>query len=125
MKMGNKGKYKIGYSFKITSPLMQNLIKIEPMEGTVEYGNTLADIKVTFCSTSSELILRGNKDIIVQISEPLTGEIVEKFPLFISSNVKYNKFRLQPSKGLQFGAVRFDSEAKTKRVELRNEGMFL
>ena len=122
MKMGNKGKYRIGYSFKINTPLMQSLIKIEPMEGIVEYGNALSDIKVTFCSKAGELMLRNNKDIIVQISEPLTGEIVEKFPLFISANAKYNKFRLQPSKGLQFGAVRFDSEAKTKRVELRNEG---
>lgn len=123
MKMGNKGKYKIGYSFKINTPLLSSLIKIEPMEGTIDYGNTLAEIKVTFCSKAGEIILRNNKDVIVQISEPLTGEIVEKFPLFISANAKYNKFRLQPSKGLQFGAVRFDSDAKTKRVELRNEGI--
>jgi hydrocephalus-inducing protein len=125
MKMGNKGKYKIAYSFKINTPAMQNLIKIEPMEGTVDYGTALSEIKVTFCSKNGEVMLRNNKDITVQIIEPLTGEIVEKFPLLISANVKYNRFRLQPSKGLQFGAIRFDSEPKTKRVELRNEGLTL
>ena len=69
MKMGNKGKYKIGYSFKINTPLLSSLIKIEPMEGTIEYGNSLAEIKVTFCSKAGEILLRNNKDIIVQINE--------------------------------------------------------
>eukprot|EP01034_Spumella_vulgaris_P022205 gene22205-28319_t len=124
VKMGNKGKYKIGYSFKISSAAMEGLVKIEPMEGTIETGAALAEIKVTFCSKLGEVLLRGNKDIIVQISEPITGEIVEKFPLFVSAQSKYSKFRLQPSKGISFGAVRFDSEAKTKTVELRNEGNF-
>jgi hypothetical protein len=31
---------------------------------------------------------------------------------------------MQPAKGVSFGAVRFDAEAKTKRVEIRNEGKF-
>eukprot|EP01038_Epipyxis_sp_PR26KG_P004323 gene4323-6124_t len=124
LKMGNKGKYKIGYSFKISSVAMQNLVQIEPMEGLIEAGNALADIKFTFCAKAGELLLKGNKDIIVQILEPTTQEVVEKFPLFISAQAKYNRFRMQPSKGVSFGAVRFDSEAKTKRVEIRNEGSF-
>ena len=59
---------------------------------------------------------------LVQIFEPLTNEVVETFPLSISAHTKFNAFRLQPSKGVTFGAVRFDSAPKTKRVELRNEG---
>ena len=58
------------------------------------------------------------------ISEPVTGEIVEEFPLLVSAETRYNKFRMQPGKGIAFGAVRFDSDAKSKTVELRNEGAF-
>ena len=60
----------------------------------------------------------------LQIFEPLTNEVVETFPLSISAHTKFNTFRLQPSKGVTFGAVKFDSAPKTKRVELRNEGQF-
>eukprot|EP01032_Pedospumella_encystans_P008479 gene8479-10061_t len=124
MKMGNKGKYQIGFAFKLTTPLANKLIKIEPMEGLIETGTALAEIKVTFCSREGEMLLKNNKDVIVEIIEPLTKEVVEKFPLFISAQAKYTKFRLQPSKGISFGAVRFDSDHKVKRVELRNEGAF-
>jgi hydrocephalus-inducing protein len=124
MKMGNKGKYQIGYAFKLTTPQANNELKIHPMEGLIEAGNALAEIKVTFCAKDGELLLKNNKDVMVEIIEPLTKEVVERFPLFISAQAKYTKFRLQPSKGVSFGAVRFDSDHKTKRVELRNEGAF-
>lgn len=124
LKMGNKGKYKIGYSFVLKTPFINNLMKIEPMEGTIDPGNSLAEIKLTFCSKEGELQLKGNSDILVQISEPLTGEIVEKFPLLISAAAKYNRFRLQPSKGISFGAMRFDAAPRVKRAELRNESQF-
>jgi len=124
LKMANKGKYQIGYAFRLSTSFISSLVKIEPMEGLIASGSALAEMKVTFCSKEGEVLLKNNKDVVVQIIEPITKEVVESFPLLLTAQVKYNKFRLQPSKGISFGAVRFDSEAKTKSVALRNEGSF-
>lgn len=124
IKIGNNGKFKIGFKLSVKRPAMAQLIKIEPEEGIIEPGTNVVDIKLTFCDTAGELNLVGNKDVHVLISEPETGELVEEFPLFISAETRYNKFRMQPGKGIAFGAVRFDSDAKSKNVELRNEGAF-
>lgn len=122
--MRNKGKYKIGFKLSFLKPTLANIIKIVPDEGTIETGNSTVEIQFTFCCSASEILLNGNKDIQIQIFEPLTNELVEKFPLSVSGQTKYNRFRMQPAKGMQFGAVRFDSDAKSKRIELRNEGSF-
>eukprot|EP01033_Poteriospumella_lacustris_P008315 gene8315-5998_t len=124
LKIGNKGKYKIGYSFHPQTPAIAELIKLEPMEGTLDPGTNLAEVKLTFCAKDGEIHLKGNGDILMHITEPLTGEIVEKFPLLISAHAKYNRFRLQPSKGISFGAIRFDADPRVKRAELRNESAF-
>eukprot|EP00605_Chrysophyceae_sp_TOSAG23-4_P000636 GSChrysophyteH1.ASY1.ANO1.717.1 assembled CDS len=124
VKIGNKGKYQIGYKFVISKPALASLVTITDGEGVIDAGETQAQIKLTFCSKDAEMVLRGNRDIKVQISEPLSGEVVETFPIYISADARFNRFRLQPSKGVTFGAVRFDAEAKTKRVELRNESKF-
>ncbi len=124
IKIGNKGKYQIGYKFLISKPVIANLVTIDSMEGTIDAGDTQAEIKLTLCSKEAEVLLKGNKDIRVQISEPLSGEVVETFPLYISCDARFNRFRLQPSKGVSFGAARFDADPKTKRVELRNESKF-
>ena len=124
VKIANKGKYRIGYKFIIPKASTAALISIDKMEGVIEPGNTPAEVALTFCSREAALVLKGNKDVKVQISEPLSGEIVETFPLYISADARFNRFRLQPSKGVTFGAVRFDAAAKTKRVELRNESKF-
>ena len=124
VKVGNKGKYKIGYKFILSKPSIAALVAIEPAEGTIEPGAALAEVKLTFCAKIGETLLKANRDVKVQISEPTTGEIVETFPLYLNANAKFNKFRIQPSKGISFGSVRFDAAAKTKRVEIRNEGQF-
>ena len=124
LSIGNKGKYKIGYRFLFTRPSISKLVKASPMTGMIEAGTDLAKIHFVFCSPTEALYMVGNKHIHLQIFEPLTNEVVETFPLSISAHTKFNAFRLQPSKGVTFGAVRFDSAPKTKRVELRNEGQF-
>jgi len=124
MKLANKGKYKIAFKVNIVKPAVANLMKIEPMEGVIEAGAAPAEIMVTFCSANGEIQLKQNKDIKIEISEPLTGESVELFPLYVSAQARFNRYRMQPAKGVSFGAVRFDAEAKTKRVEIRNEGKF-
>eukprot|EP00606_Chrysophyceae_sp_TOSAG23-5_P000584 GSChrysophyteH2.ASY1.ANO1.693.1 assembled CDS len=97
VKIGNKGKYQIGYKFVISKPALASLVTITDGEGVIDAGETQAQIKLTFCSKDAEMVL---------------------------PDARFNRFRLQPSKGVTFGAVRFDAEAKTKRVELRNESKF-
>lgn len=124
IKIANKGKYTIGYKLVINKAKSRELIEIDVPEGVIEAGETQAEVKLTFCAKDAELVWKNNKDIKVQISEPLSGEIVETFPVYINVDARYNRFRLQPSKGVTFGAVRFDADAKVKKVELRNESKF-
>ena len=123
--INNTGKYKIAFKFVFTRPGMSKLLTISPMEGTIEpAGKDFARIVMTFCSLDA-LQLIANKHVSLQLFEPTSGELVESFPISVSTQTKYNTFRLQPSKGVTFGAVKFDSEPKTKRVELRNDGTYV
>ena len=117
VKMMNRGKYKIAYKISIKRPNTAALLALDPPEGEIETGET-ADIELTFCSSAMAVQLSQNKDVRVQIYEPLTQELVEEFPLYVSANVVYVKYRMQPARGVSFGAVRFDSDVKTKRVEV-------
>lgn len=123
VKMGNNGKYSIGYKFYVKKSTTNALLNIEPSEGVIESGQQ-ADVAITFCSADAEVFLKGNKDVRVIISEPKTGENIEEFNMVLSVEAVFNKFRMQPAKGISFGAMRFDSDVKTKRIELRNEGSF-
>ena len=123
LKMGNRGKYQIGFKFDVRKHTTASLLKIEPAEGLIEPHGEV-DVSVTFCSPDMEVNMKGNKDIRVIISEPLTGEQVEEFNLLLSVQAVFNRFRMQPAKGISFGAMRFDADIKTKRIELRNEGNF-
>ena len=120
--IGNTGKYKISYKFLFTRPGLSKLLTVVPMEGTIEpAGKDYARIVMTFCSLEA-LQLIGNKHLTLQLFEPTSGELVESFPISVSTQTKYNTFRLQPTKGISFGAVKFDSEPKIKKVEIRNDG---
>jgi hydrocephalus-inducing protein len=123
--LGNKGKYRISYKFVFTRPNLMKYLVLSPMEGVIEAGGKdVAQISMTF--TSLEAIqLVSVKHVYVQLIEPATGELVETFPLCISAVSKYSTYRLQPSKGLSFGAVKYDAEPRVKRVELRNEGTYV
>ena len=93
MSVGNKGKYKISYKFVFTRPGLSKLLKIFPMEGVIEAGGKdLANISLTFCSHES-IHLIGNKHISLQLLEPITNELVESFPISVSTQTKYNTTR--------------------------------
>ena len=111
VKISNRGKYKIAFKIHIKKQSTAAVLKVDPVEGIIDSGGT-SDFKLTFCSSKKELLFKANKDIRVQISEPTegllgTGEMVEDFPLFVSAQAVYSKFRMQPSRGMQFGAQRF------------------
>ena len=124
IKISNKGKYKISYKINVLKSSMSDVLKVEPDEGVIEAGTSLAEVKVIFCMKKGEATFKRSKELQICISEPLTNELVESNPIYLSAAAKYNKYRMQPGKGVSFGAIRFDSEVKSKRVELRNDGQF-
>jgi hypothetical protein len=124
IKLGNKGKYRIGYRLAIGSKV-NTMLTIQPAEGFIEPGlNNAAEIIFSMCCVDKEINMKSVKDIHVVIFEPETNEVVEHFSLLLSAQVRYSQYRLQPLKGLQFGAIRFDAGAVSKTIELRNEGSF-
>lgn len=123
LKLGNLGKYQISYKIVVKNPLTASNLAISPQEGVIDGGSS-TDIELMLCSKDSEIVYNGNKDVKVQIIEPLTGEVVENFSLVIFGAAHFSKFRLQPAKGLSFGAMKYDSEIKCKKIEIRNEGLF-
>lgn len=122
-KVANKGKYPIGFRISVKRPNVANVLKIEPSDGIIEPGAS-TDVSITFCSPSAEISLQACKDIKVNIFEPKTDEVIENFPILLTASAKYNKFRMQPAKGITFSAVRYDAGIQSKRFELRNEGLF-
>uniref|UniRef100_A0A7S2QVW6 MSP domain-containing protein n=2 Tax=Triparma pacifica TaxID=91992 RepID=A0A7S2QVW6_9STRA len=118
----NRGKYEISYDFSFRRPGVAHLFKIEPANGTIEPG-AAAEVTLTFTSLE-EVSLKNNRDIKCVISEPHTGEAVENFTVSVSVTSHFSRLRLQPARGLNFGAIKYNEEPKTRRFELKNEGLF-
>lgn len=124
VKVFNQGQYDIGFRLEYHKRGIAPFVTFEPSEGTVAAGKIATEVKVSFCCSAKELMLHQNKDIRIIILDPRTNEVVEKIPLHISVVCKYSRFRISPSRGLSFGALRFDSGTQQKSVEIRNEGQF-
>ena len=70
------------------------------------------------------MLLKDQKDLRCSISEPATGEVVETFPISMSVKSVFSRFRLQPGRGITFGAVKFNQTPPPRKFELKNEGQF-
>ncbi len=117
----NVGKYTLSFDFAIRRRRMRDLIDIEPPSGTIEPGQE-AKIDVTF-SPVDEMTVRDNKDIECTLMEAETGEKYETFNLAVSGDASFSKFRLQPLRGLNFGAVKYE-QSPERTFELKNDGSF-
>jgi len=118
----NRGKYEISYNFSFKRPSISNNFTVSPMEGKIEPGGA-AEISLTFTS-STETTLRNNRDIRCIVSEPHTGEAIEQFTVSVSVASFYSRIRLQPARGLNFGAIKYNEPPRQRRFELKNEGLF-
>jgi len=122
-KIRNMGKYDITYEFKIRRHSTQQLFLIEPKQGLILPGDS-AEISVLFVS-DREVRLKDNKDITCHVTEPHTGEVVEEFNVSASVNSYWSTFRLQPARGLNFGALGINEAApRSRKFELKNQGTF-
>ena len=122
----NSGDYDIRFSFGIRRKATSKLFTVSPMEGVLVAGeegaSTGTEITVTFLS-STEVSLKNNKDIRCEIYEPKTDELFESFDLTVGVRSTFSTFRLQPLRGINFGAVKYGSTME-RMVELRNDGEF-
>ena len=107
----NRGKYEISYDFSFKGSTVAQFFKIEPMTGKIEPGGA-AEVNVTF-DCKVEVSLKNNRDIRCVVTEPHTGEAVEHFSVSVSVASFFSRIRLQPARGLNFGAVKFNEEVST------------
>ncbi|GBG33770.1 Hydrocephalus-inducing protein-like [Hondaea fermentalgiana] len=121
LKLRNTGKYPVEFVFIMRKRLVASLIEITPMQQVLE-ADEEAELTLRFCS-KNEAQLRNNKDIRCLIKEPATGETVESFEVPVDVCSVFSSFRVQPSKGIHFGAVKFEATPE-KSFEIRNDGLF-
>ena len=67
--------------------------------------------------------MRNCKDIRCEIYEPKTDELFESFDLTVGVRSVFSIFRLQPLRGINFGAVKY-GQTVSRTIELRNDGEF-
>ena len=118
----NQGKYPIVFHLAVRKAAVAELFTVEPSEGTIEAGATQS-VAVTFCSIR-EVLLRDNKDLRCTVSEPLTAAPFEHFSVSMSARSHWSRFKLQPSRGLTFGAVKFNDTPRPRLFQIKNEGTF-
>ncbi|KAH8054149.1 hypothetical protein JL720_14520 [Aureococcus anophagefferens] len=118
----NRGKYDFSFKFGFRRAAYTEIFSVSPSEGLIEADGSVR-VVVSFCSRG-EVKLSDNKDISCTISEPITGEAVESFPVTVAATSLFPRFRVQPGRGLTFGTVKFNDPPKERKFDLRNEGKF-
>jgi len=119
--LGNNGKYDLSYEISCQDQEVAELFTITPPSGVLAAGSK-AEVSIQFQS-QTEVHLKNNKDIQVKIIEVMTGEVESEFDITVDADAEFSKLRLQPLRGLNFGALRFGNE-RTRNFELRNDGIF-
>ncbi|KAJ0401033.1 hypothetical protein P43SY_009913 [Pythium insidiosum] len=120
----NRGKYDIKFALTLRSPMARELFHVEPVEQVLA-PDSVAQVRVTFQARRHEVTLKDNKDIKCTIVEMLTREPCADFLVLTSARAVFSAFRLQPQRGISFGALKFSDKPRTKRLEIRNDGEFV
>ena len=122
--LNNSGDYDIRFRFVIRRKAIAKLFTVTPMEGMLPAGEDSEGEEVTIkFESSTEVSLRNCKDIRCEIYEPKTDELFESFDLTVGVRSVFSVFRLQPLRGINFGAVKY-GQTVSRTIELRNDGEF-
>mmetsp|Transcript_4036 Transcript_4036/g.9628 ORF Transcript_4036/g.9628 Transcript_4036/m.9628 type:complete len:4944 (+) Transcript_4036:104-14935(+) len=140
----NKGKYEVGYKFQFKKPQTGELFVVSPSEGVLQPidGVPPADeakgakdkkpaakggpkieptkIEVAFKS-EEEVNLVDNTELNCLIS--VSGEVIVKLPIKVNVRAVFSKFRILPSKGINFGPLVYNTK-KSRTFEIQNKGEF-
>lgn len=118
----NRGKYSIKYLISIRTHSSRELFKVEPTEMILE-PDKVSSVSVTFLA-KHEVSLRDCRDIKCTIVEMISGEPCREFTVFTTARSVFSVFRVQPNRGINFGPHKYNDHAKSKRLEIRNDGEF-
>ncbi|KAF1329814.1 hypothetical protein FI667_g5469, partial [Globisporangium splendens] len=118
----NRGKYNIKYVLSIRTHASRELFKVEPSELILE-PDKVSSVNVAFFS-KREVTLRDCKDIKCTIIEMISGEPCREFTVSTTVRSVFSVFRIQPNRGINFGPHKYNDLAKSKRMEVRNDGEF-
>ena len=119
--VANQGKYAIGFRAALKRPTLGDVVTITPPSGVLQPGSDQV-IEVAW-RAEREVTVTSAKDLTVSILEETTGQITERFDVALSGQAVFSKFRIMPSAGINFGAMRYD-ESRERKVEIQNDGLF-
>lgn len=122
----NKGKYEVGYAFSFRSRDLRELITVSPTSGNIQPGSSQT-VEISFNkhgTVKREVTLKGNKDLELAITEPLTGAKEKRVNMRIDARSVFSKYIISPSRGLNFGPHVYNTSSSPRKVVISNHGEF-
>ncbi|GMH35419.1 hypothetical protein BSKO_03287 [Bryopsis sp. KO-2023] len=126
MTITNRGKYAVDYSFLLKSPLVKEIFRVTPAEGTIEPSKN-AVVEVHFNpehKLGHEICLALDPEVFLSIFEPMTGMRELHFPIRLSANAVFSKYALTPARGINFGSMQYDTTSEPRTFQISNLGEF-
>jgi hypothetical protein len=123
--VSNAGKYPVVFKVQTANFIGshgEELISCHPTEGEVAPGQE-TKVTVKFTSNSNAVKLVEAKSIMLTISDAKSLKPVDQTLIHCSAESVFSKFSFAPSKGLNFGAIKY-GESKERKIEIRNNGVF-
>jgi P pilus assembly chaperone PapD len=119
----NRGKYEVGFKLIGRKAPIRNMLTMTPSEGTVAPGGTRQRIEIVL-RTDDELSLCNNTDLRIQLTELLTGEILQELamPVRVTARARFSRYAVVP-RGINFGPMIYGVQ-KQRTFELSNTGEF-
>lgn len=121
-KLENRGMYETSFQFKMKRKRLEDVCKVEPMEGSLASGQSM-DITVTL-SAGREMQLQANKDLMCCIMEDIDhSKVFDTFTVPISFLSSFSRYKLNPPNAIAFGAVLYETTSE-QTFEIHNDGEF-
>lgn len=121
----NAGKYPVVFKVQTANFLGshgEELIVCHPTEGEVAPGQE-TKVTVKFNSNLNSVKLTEAKSIMLTISDAKSLKPFDQTLIHCSAESVFSKFSFAPSKGLNFGAIKY-GESKERKIEIRNNGVY-
>ena len=100
----------------------EELVTVAPEEGELAAGQEVK-IVLTFKAAAREVRLRETKILMLSVMDTKSGKVVDQTLVTATAETQFSKFNFTPSKGLNFGALRYGQE-KERKLEIKNLGAF-
>lgn len=123
----NAGKYEVGFKFYLRKSPTKEVLTLTPAEGILPSadGGVPSKLRIdALFKTEVEVALTDNTDVRLQITELLTGEILQELtvPVRITARALFSRYHVVP-RGINFGPLVYGTQ-KERSFELTNTGEF-